>query len=98
MENLALMASRRSWKSEKLTIVDKVDVILTNVQSGTDGTSNNAHKLLVTDSVTKEPVGSWTPIYDEGIDVRIGNRKFFAFSAYSCVDETDDKAASFSHG
>ena len=95
------MASKASWwadslwegaqtQTAKMTITEKLDVTFTDVQSGHDGTSNKAHKLLIIDSVTKEPVGSWTPVYDEGFDAKIKGKRFFAFSAYNCVESSSD--------
>lgn len=53
----------------------------------TVATHGGYHRLLVRDAATKKAIGSWTPIYDEGMEVHIGPHRFFAFSGYSCAEE-----------
>mmetsp|Transcript_72708 Transcript_72708/g.204147 ORF Transcript_72708/g.204147 Transcript_72708/m.204147 type:complete len:637 (+) Transcript_72708:131-2041(+) len=48
-------------------------------------------------SADKSQNGSWTMIYDEGFEVKIGGQVFFAFSYFEWVQGADGKKTNISH-
>ena len=58
-----------------------------SVHQRSDSGEFDSHALLALEAEVK---GRWSMIFDEGLEVRIGNRNYFAISRYTCSKNSPD--------
>ena len=61
------------------------------------GASENAATVLAAGAVTPGAGGSWTTIYDEGWEVRVGGHVYFAFSRYEEASPAKQRRSAAQH-
>ena len=89
-KNSDLMRNARGAPSPTIGFPNSFVVGLSLTQSVHKESSSgeyDSHELLAMEDNVQ---GKWSMIYDEGMEVRIGNRNYFAISRYTCSDNSPD--------